>query len=823
MTTTTRRNERGQVVVVFALLLPILLGIGAIVIGIGNWYTHAKHLQTKVDAAALAGGGVWGFPCGPDVDASIEGQARTYVGPHTQADGAVFAGTSFNPQVGGVGASQIHAVLNGSNYYDDDSFASPVDQTSPTGSICEAKILDVKATEDNSFPLFSLIPLYPDIKRKARVQIEEIEGLNGLLPISVRVPKPASGAAIFFDESNGNILQPEGVKYFCEAALASLPLGVQSGLNTWTTWDPSNPRCSTQARVNVAPNTGVAIALSVRPACDAGATPPIVTNCLRDSPFNTVNEFCRQGSGRIVQCFFGTGTGATQSVISGLQFIHGYDTPNVNNGPPALRGAWLTPGGCSGGYGSGYFAAVVPGPCSAVLNANIALGSVTVPNPPGPPVETRTNANTEVKWKIAYGTGNNDDICNFGPTCDLAPAWNTPLSFDLANARNAIALRIRLKKTTVPGKPGCGNNNFNGGCEWYFTGAGRQNTEPNNAFILSNPVQRSFMGDDELSGPIKFLRLNADRGCNNGNGLPDFTDNEAASQPFGQDHCFWLDIGLKGALAKDQDEPPIVFNLKGSQSAVLDCDPGIPNVKQEIVAGCSPFYRVNDFARDPACPPSVNSWGQMQSPPAPYDAEWPPYTCVLTQTGNPRQLLDGFLERFFNDSSNPACPTEGANPAPEYVKGRNYWHDANNSNNTDPATGLDAFTFAETDPTVVHGNNLRKDDPRKILLFMTAYDSFTGSGNEMFPIVRFGSFYVTGLGTGRPGGGLTNEDPCSQGSGASPGAGNTPPPDIRTEPGGAYVWGHFIDNVVPTTNATPSGRLCAPSVSFMPCVAVLVE
>jgi uncharacterized membrane protein len=56
------RRERGQVVVMFALLLPMFFALAGAVIGIGNWYTHAKHLQTKADAAAFAGGGVWDFP-----------------------------------------------------------------------------------------------------------------------------------------------------------------------------------------------------------------------------------------------------------------------------------------------------------------------------------------------------------------------------------------------------------------------------------------------------------------------------------------------------------------------------------------------------------------------------------------------------------------------------------------------------------------------------------------------------------------------------------------------------------------------------------------
>ena len=47
-------RESGQVVVMFAVLLPVFFGLGAIVLDIGNWYVHKRHLQTQVDAAALA-------------------------------------------------------------------------------------------------------------------------------------------------------------------------------------------------------------------------------------------------------------------------------------------------------------------------------------------------------------------------------------------------------------------------------------------------------------------------------------------------------------------------------------------------------------------------------------------------------------------------------------------------------------------------------------------------------------------------------------------------------------------------------------------------
>ena len=97
-----RTSERGQVLVIFALVLPVLFAMSSVVVGIGNWYVHGKHLQTKADAGAFAGGGSWEFPCGSQIDARIDAQARLYAG-------------STNPQVGGVPDSSVHTVLNGTD------------------------------------------------------------------------------------------------------------------------------------------------------------------------------------------------------------------------------------------------------------------------------------------------------------------------------------------------------------------------------------------------------------------------------------------------------------------------------------------------------------------------------------------------------------------------------------------------------------------------------------------------------------------------------------------------------------------------------------
>jgi hypothetical protein len=48
------RHEAGQTVVLFAILLPLFLGLGAIAVDIGYWYVVRKSAQDAADAAALA-------------------------------------------------------------------------------------------------------------------------------------------------------------------------------------------------------------------------------------------------------------------------------------------------------------------------------------------------------------------------------------------------------------------------------------------------------------------------------------------------------------------------------------------------------------------------------------------------------------------------------------------------------------------------------------------------------------------------------------------------------------------------------------------------
>ena len=46
-------DERGQTIVLFSVLLPVIVLLTSIAWDAGNWWIHRKHLQTQVDAAVL--------------------------------------------------------------------------------------------------------------------------------------------------------------------------------------------------------------------------------------------------------------------------------------------------------------------------------------------------------------------------------------------------------------------------------------------------------------------------------------------------------------------------------------------------------------------------------------------------------------------------------------------------------------------------------------------------------------------------------------------------------------------------------------------------
>ena len=113
-----------------------------------------------------------------------------------------------------------------------------------------------------------------------------------------------------------------------------------------------------------------------------------------DNPtgITAVSDFCHQAGGN-VKCFYATGSGATQTVQSGLQFIHGYGSNVVGDQAPELRSVWFdgAPLACGN-----YFSIAVDDSCTATLHAAIDYGSaLDQPLHPG--------AAADVKYGLVYG------------------------------------------------------------------------------------------------------------------------------------------------------------------------------------------------------------------------------------------------------------------------------------------------------------------------------------------------------------------------------------------------------------------------------------
>ena len=253
--------------VLFALLIPVLFVLAAIVITLGNWYTHAKNLQTKADAAAFAGGDRWAFPCGPDSDTNATGTgivdvARDYFGRQMTAAGAVTL-LAAQPTDRWRTGTDIHVVMNGNAYWDDDAGSNPADQPSPAGSVCEAKILDVKATEANSFPLCERAAFLP---RPEAQGASSDRGGGRVSPASFRSPCESRGrsapSAIFYNEQNGNIISKQPMREVCTPP--SVPAASRRAGRARSVDDGSGERGAPIPGVSVATTTGVVIAISFR-------------------------------------------------------------------------------------------------------------------------------------------------------------------------------------------------------------------------------------------------------------------------------------------------------------------------------------------------------------------------------------------------------------------------------------------------------------------------------------------------------------------------------------------------------------------------------
>jgi Flp pilus assembly protein TadG len=279
-------EERGGVLVMFALFAPVLILFMAFVLDVGNWFEHKRHLQLQADAGALAAAQEF-QPC---VNGSIIAKAQQYSG---------VGASPYNLQIGNTSQSNIQELINSRTYYNQ---SSPVDGTVNTAAPCTAEMVDVKLTETD-LPWYFQALNVPFLNAHARVEIHQKDSGSGSLPVAVNDTNPRSARAYFIDESNGTVI-------------ASTPLtrtGANGGFAVW-----SNASAPLAVNVNK-PNIGVRIAISGS-TTDTTCGDSLV-NCF--DPSTTVGALHIQG-------WTGNGTGTATA--------------------PIARGVTLFPGTCSDAY-----------------------------------------------------------------------------------------------------------------------------------------------------------------------------------------------------------------------------------------------------------------------------------------------------------------------------------------------------------------------------------------------------------------------------------------------------------------------------------------
>ena len=217
----------------------------------------------------------------------------------------------------------------------------------------------------------------------------------------------------------------------------------------------------------------------------------------------------------------------------------------------------------------------------------------------------------------------------------------------------------------------------------------------------------------------------------------------ANSFQIGSSHDLTVTISTTGNLSvQAQATDPIVFlRVVGSRNQSIDCDPDIPNLRGEIAGGCDKTYEINPTF---TCPDYNALWGTAQ-----------PWQCVKTQTGGAvGQVEQGMKDRILGGSSSCTAP--------------------------------------------INWPNYTADDKRIVPLIITPFGSFSGSGNDIMPVIDFGAFYVMGW----------NGDPC-------PGAVSVPK---------GYIAGHFIKYIPRNPKGTGDGAcyLNDPT-QLTPCAAVLTR
>jgi hypothetical protein len=606
------RSERGSILVVVAIWLPVLLIFAVFVIDVGNWFEHKRHLQLQVDAGALAGGSQFelcpaewlgGGTAGSD---QISATTRKYAG-----DPAV-AG-AYNLQVGGANKGAMTILVNSKLYA---LGAPPAADNTVENPPCQAEMVDVKGSE-TGLPLFfsGLIPGLASVRRisaHARVELRTITGNAAALPIGVPDPGARSAVATFVNDATGAALSgctdaASGVSIpSCTVPLVKRGVG-GNGQSNWDNGGAgSGDAGPIRVPINVS-NVGVRVALAGVQLCDLSLSPQCGSGVSAASGSAT----CSQA---LVECFDATGLSLVQ--IRGWASTPSGQQPNA----PQIRSVQLSPGtGCSDPY---FVSSTQPCP-NVRVNAHVDIGNLAV-----------GSAGITVSGPASCPTNGNNTGCplthqsgDLWTSADIPISGTTTIPYTLHWKETAGS--VKIAGVTTP----CG------------TGG---NPKPCTGDFSPSPVRKTYFATDANSGQLKLVQAwNYDTGAPGTFWADSFQTNATPNT-----HQLVVKISITGSLKDAQSvaDPIVSLRVQGNQNQSLDCDPNISNLEGELAGGCGPQYVTNDGSVNCNSVTQTALWNSAQ-----------PWMCVAIDTGNAtNQVPKGLNTRILGSQSPNTCPAAGA-------------------------------------------------------------------------------------------------------------------------------------------------------------------
>jgi hypothetical protein len=594
------KDERGAVMVLVALWLPVFMVFASFAVDAGRWWDFSRNLQNRVDAAVLAAGSTYGGTCfgGTPTQTQLDtiGEtAQQYAGPAsgTPSPGgtpngpnlpyAYNSATPYQNQAnnpGGASPNNFFLVLNGSTSYDKGG------RNFDNGNFCSATYdnpadpaIDAWATQNVSqvlsVPLLHFGPFAPNISAHARVQLQGVGSTNSL-PIAV--PDPAQTPCLraeVINDNTGALVNDASGNPIDVAMTAPNPTGTPPQ-NFWTVTLPA---------MNV-PAAQLSVQAYEPDDCNAPGYPSAGT--LYDSATTPAH---------------------------GLEFINTYSTytfPIPSAGSPQVGTVWLTPGGCTNATESAsqdayYYYFPNSTTCSVVVHAQ---------------ADFQTGVSGNPRFWVEMDGANPVQLTADNPATDAQGRhfWNASIAVPSESGRHTFQILWSTANGNNPSKTA-------------FSVGGTTNLQGTYAAFSDGSVPP----DD--SGPITQAEIGDNTGATAG----------VNSLKQGTSKTLTIAFRLQGIGLSGPTDPPIILRTSVNNrkaTGAFDCGQGTgaSALHDAIVNGCPDSVSVYNTAQGCVFLPAT------------------PLTCANLVPGNRRNQVDqGFQDRVesaVNPANNKAEPCD---------------------------------------------------------------------------------------------------------------------------------------------------------------------